>query len=144
MLHGDKANRFNHDAPVPGPGEPDVPVGLSEAQAREWHKVTGWLRGMQMLHAADGSTILAYVVVTEKLTRLTKRMTDEPEIVRNPSNGLPMQNPVFDQWLKAVSKMETLSNKLGLNPSARSGIQTKATAATMPPSRGGPVDRLFS
>lgn len=139
MLHGDKADRFNPDEPTPGPGEPGVPEGLSDAQRVEWVKVTGWLRTMGMLHAADQPTILAYVVITEKLDRMRIKMTAEPETVRNPANGMPMPNPIFGQWLKAVTKMEALSNKLGLNPSARSGIQAKAAQPTPP----GTADRLF-
>lgn len=141
-LHGDKPDRFNLDEPTPLHGdEPVMPDALSEAQRAEWNRTTHHLRAMGMLHAADGPLILAYVVAVEKLDRLRIKMTTEPEVVRNPSNGMPMENPVFGQWLKTTSKMEALSNKLGLNPSARSGIRATIAKPAAVPVGGG--DRFF-
>lgn len=68
---------------------------------------------MNLLHAPDAAVITAYVVIVEKLDRLRARMTSEPEVVRNPANGMPMPNPVFDQWLKACTKMESLATSSG-------------------------------
>lgn len=77
------------------------------------HEVTRQLRIMNLLHAPDAAVITAYVVIVEKLDRLRARMTSEPEVVRNPANGMPMPNPVFDQWLKACTKMESLATSSG-------------------------------
>ncbi|MCE0764111.1 P27 family phage terminase small subunit [Pseudonocardia kujensis] len=95
---------------------------------------------MGVLHAPDAPIITAYVTITEKADRLRVKMTNEPEIVRDPRSGHPMENPVFGQWLRAVTKMEQLGGKLGLNPSARAGIHTK-NAGVSPPATG--TARLF-
>lgn len=140
QLHGERRpDRLNLDEPQPGPGEPVRPQGLSDAQSREWDTVTGHLRTMELLAAADTEVITAYVVISVKCDQLRIKLTGEPDVIRNPANGLPMANPTFDLYLKAVSKMESLATKLGFHPAARSSIRTRAAKAT-------PVgaERLFS
>lgn len=141
-LYGDRPSRMNpYEPPTAALGEPVPPDDLTDAQQAVWTLVVDGLRRMCLLSAADTHTITAYVVVAEKLHRLGQRMTKEPDTVRNPANGLPMPNPVFNQWLRACSRMESLSNKLGLNPAARAALHARITTPAGAPATG--AERLL-
>lgn len=124
LLYGVQPNELDRTpTPQPSRAEPDEPEGLTGEEQTLWRHVTGELRAMGQLSAADGCEILAYVRTALLAEHIHAELADSRSLSAvNLDTGVRHANPLLGAYDRAVGRAHTLAGGLGLNPHGRSLI----------------------
>jgi P27 family predicted phage terminase small subunit len=131
-LEGNPGRRpLNPAEPKPRKARPKPPAWLSEAELREWKRITRELRAMQVLTSADADAIAVYCQVAVRYQQATKEIAEKGLTVDSP-NGYPIINPALSIVNKCIQQMHRLLTEFGMTPAARSRISVPEPEAADP------------
>lgn len=137
LLHGEtRPSKLNFDQPVPAGLEPGRPDWFDDRHLAVWDRVTGELRAMHLLHAADQDTLVCYVRAILRHADAAK-LAMKGVLVEGSEGGM-VRNPAVIIEVQAAEQVRRFAREFGLTPSSRADL-----AGTPSPS-GMAADRLLS
>lgn len=127
------------------PGKPRPPKSLTPRAAEHFRAIVRELEFLGVLTMADADVVAAYCRTWDRLEAAEEfiakaglvRITRGPSPGKDPATGEPLPGPVeaVDLWPqvavaeRAVEAMMRLSDRMGLNPSARARLRREPTLA---------------
>lgn len=103
------------------PGEPGPPAWFDERHRAVWQRVTGELRAMRLLHAADLDSLTALVRAICRMEDAARLVASAGVLVKS-ENGRPVRNPAVVVEVQAAEAVRRLSREFGLTPSGRADL----------------------
>lgn len=116
--------------PRPELSEPEVPDHLDDDGRAEWFRIVEALRQMKMLHASDRGVIAAAASAWSAYVRAERAILDHGDTFETQGSGMVRARPEVGMSRDAQTAYLRASDKLGLNPSARSRIRIEKPQAT--------------
>lgn len=120
LLHGDKADRINRNAPKPPPKPPTMPKHLSSEARKVWRYYAKDLHARGLLSKFDRDAFATFceaVVAREEAGRLLRASM----LVTGYRNEI-RKNPAFQLWRDSAMVMRAFAQEFGLTPSSRSSL----------------------
>lgn len=137
-LRGNPGKRKNESEPDVLPGDPTMPVGLSEAAQQEWRDITPHLRTMGVLTPADGKALAAYCYTYNIWMMANKDVVKYGVMIDHPvfgRKGTPEESVVIARIVKknpavavaneALKTMKSYLVEFGMTPSSRSKLHVE-------------------
>lgn len=128
LIKGAEPREREVRSPRPAKREPKAPAWLTPVQRGVWDEVTGELREMEQLFAADFGDLVNYVVVTAHAFRAAQALNDLSTYHYETVNGGKAAHPLVSIYDRLVARSHSLAKHLGLNPAGRSAIYGRSTA----------------
>jgi phage terminase small subunit len=124
LLHGTGGTTAPEATPVVhSEREPEPPGDLTPVERRLWDEVTAELRELDLLHAADGHEVQAYVRLVALGQRVHAELTSVAVLTSvNLETGVLRPHPLLATLTATLRAAHLLANGLGLNPHGRSLI----------------------
>jgi len=125
LLHGERADRINHDEPVPREAMPEPPADASDEVAAVFRQATRELAAMNLAYACDAPSLLAYaeaVVMHRRVSRILAQPGEGDLLIPGALGGM-VKNPMVAMQRDAAQTLLRFAQEFGLTPSARSSIK---------------------
>jgi P27 family predicted phage terminase small subunit len=117
---------------IPTPALPDPPDHLDERALREWNRVGPELYRLGLLSEVDRAVFAAYCIcysrwefAEERVMEMSLQDPQTGALVIRTKNGNTIHNPMLCIARAALHDLMVLSDRIGLNPSARSRIDVE-------------------
>ena len=118
--------KLNREEPQPQLKAPRRPTNLSKEAKREWTRIVPKLLEVGLLTELDSAVLAMYCDAYGTWVKASKKVNEEGEVVQVGKYSYPQQNPWLTVKNKAIEQMNKSLSELGLSPSARTRIRTKA------------------
>lgn len=126
MIHGDKANRFNHDEPVAPEGALTCPEGVTDVVRDIWDYTVDCLEQMGVADPSGRDTLLCYCEAVAAHRQASAVLAQSSVIIKGLHGGL-VRNPALVVQEHSAVLIRALGAQFGLTPSSRSGIVVGGT-----------------
>jgi len=122
LLHGDTADRINHDTPEPAPGDPVCPEDVSDEVRQVWDYTLQNLIVMGIASPADRDSLRCYAEAVVTHRRACAILARE-EVVGPGAMGGMVVNPAVRVQRDTAAVIRAFAGEFGFSPSARSEIR---------------------
>lgn len=138
LLHGERADRINHDEPQPGEGVPDCPSG-NPLVRDVWDYTIGQLKTMRTITMADRDALAAYCEAVVQ-HRVCAALLAKDGLVIGGSHGGLVRHPAAAIQRECAALIRGFGADFGLSPAARSRVKV----ADQQPAKEQGASRLLS
>ena len=109
---------------------PICPTELSERAKTEWRYITPLLAANGLLTKLDRAVLAEYCASYALWIEMQERISEKHGLTFSTESGFEQQIPEIGIMHKAAERMMKAGDKLGLSPSARSGINVNGGGGT--------------
>lgn len=152
LIQGTQRGPMRNEA-MPTPALPDPPDFLDEGAMREWRRMAPEAYRLGLLSEIDRAVFAAYCVSYSRWefaeTRILEMAQNDPQtgaLVMRTKNGNTVHNPMVYIARSALHDLLTISDRIGLNPGARSRIDVEQAgrAQEQKPKQKTVAEKYFS
>lgn len=104
-------------------GVATCPSHLDAGARREWYRLCGVLKPLQLATEADRGALAAYCVAYSRWVTAERELVELGPIIKSPAD-YPIVNPWLSVANKAMEQMKALGSEFGLTPASRTRIRT--------------------
>lgn len=124
LLHGDRKDRVNLDAPAAPEGVAEPPPDLSVEVAAVWVYTVAQLEVMGLASPADRDALVCYCEAVVTHRRASVALAQTGIVVRTKRGDVPIRNPLLQVQRDAAALVRVFAREFGLTPSARSDLSS--------------------